>query len=127
MTDRESQLARGITRQLDQGLDTIDPLALARLRSAREIAVAAMQRRPALALAPARGAGGRSGVLQYFNPRFVLPLAALLIAVMGAVYWQQSQQGDDMAEIDAKLLSGDLPIDAYLDKGLDSWLKRTSQ
>lgn len=128
MNDRELELARGITQQLDRGLNTIEPLALARLRSAREIAVAAMERRPALALAPAAGNDARSGVLQYFNPRYVVPAIALLLAIMGTVYWQaQQQQNDDVMDIDAKLLSGDLPIDAYLDKGLDTWLKRTSQ
>lgn len=126
MNDREFELARGIAQQLDRGLDTIEPLALARLRSAREIAVAAMERRPALALAPATSSGSRSGVSQYFNPRYVLSAVALLLAIMGTVYWQ-TQQNDDVTDIDAKLLSGDLPIDAYLDKGLDTWLKRTSQ
>lgn len=126
MTDRESELARGITRRLDAGLDSIDPHALARLRAAREIAVAAMERRPALALAPQSASTARPGVLHYFNPRYLLPAAALLLAIVGTVYWQQSQQNDEMADIDAKLLSGDLPIDAYLDKGLDAWLKRTS-
>ena len=126
MNDRESALAGGITRQLDRGLDTIDPLALARLRSAREMAVTVLERCPALALAPAAGSNARSGVLHYFNPRYILPLAALLLAIMGTVYWQ-SQQNDDTTDIDANLLSGDLPIDAYLDKGLDPWLKRTSQ
>jgi hypothetical protein len=126
MNDRESQLARGITQQLDRGLETIDPFALTRLRSAREMAVTALERRPALALAPAAASSARPGVLHYFNPRYLLPLVALLLAIMGAVYWQ-TQQSDEAAEIDANLLSGDLPIDAYLDKGLDSWLKRTSQ
>ena len=126
MNDREFELARGIAQQLDRGLDMIEPLALARLRSAREIAVAAMERRPALALAPVDGSGSRSGVSHYFNPRYVLSAIALLLAIMGTVYWQ-TQQNDDVTDIDAKLLSGDLPIDAYLDKGLDTWLKRTSQ
>jgi hypothetical protein len=107
-------------------LDAIDHLALARLRSAREIAVASMQHSPALAMAASTGSGGRPGALQYFHPRYLFAIAALLIAITGTVYWQ-SQPTDDMTDIDAKLLSGDLPIDAYLDKGLDSWLKRTSQ
>lgn len=126
MNDRESQIARGITQQLDRGLDTIDPFALARLRSARETAVAALERRPVLALAPAGGPNARHTVLHYFNPRYILTLAALLLAIIGTVYWQ-SLPTDDATDIDAKLLSGDLPIDAYLDKGLDPWLKRTSQ
>ena len=29
-----------------------------------------------------------------------------------------------IADLDARLLTDDLPIDAYLDKGFDSWLKR---
>lgn len=127
MNNRESQIARGITQQLDQGLDTIDPLVLTRLRLAREAAVSTLKRQPVLALAPASGSGSRSAKLQNFNPRYIVALAALLLAIMGTVYWQQSQQGDDATDIDAKLLSSDLPIDAYLDKGLDSWLKRTSQ
>src|SRR5262245_25916500 len=120
MNDREFELARGIAQQLDRGLDTIEPLALARLRSAREIAVGALERRPALALAPATSSSGaRSGVSHYLNPRYVLPAIALLLVIMGTVYWQ-AQQNDDVMDIDAKLLSGDLPIDAYLDKGLDT-------
>jgi hypothetical protein len=127
MNNRESEIAREIAQRLDLGLDAIEPLALARLRSAREMAVAAVQRQPAFALASASGpTGARSGMMHYFNPRYVLPAIVLLLAIMGTVYWQ-TQQNDDVMDIDAKLLSGDLPIDAYLDKGLDTWLKRTSQ
>lgn len=125
MNDRESEIARGITRQLDSSLDTLDPSTLARLRSAREIAVAALERRPALAFAAGSISTGRPGILHYLSPRYVVPAAALLLAIIGTAYLQQSQN-DEIADIDANLLSGDLPIDAYLDKGLDSWLKRTS-
>jgi hypothetical protein len=32
-----------------------------------------------------------------------------------------------LAEVDAGLLTDELPINAYLDKGFDSWLKRSSR
>jgi hypothetical protein len=47
--------------------------------------------------------------------------------MLGATYWQIAIQGNDNAEIDASLLSGELPIDAYLDSGFEAWLKRSSQ
>ena len=30
----------------------------------------------------------------------------------------------ELAEIDSQLLTDDLPIDAYLDRGFQNWLKR---
>jgi hypothetical protein len=32
----------------------------------------------------------------------------------------------DIGELDAQLLTGELPIDAFLDKDFDSWLKSAS-
>ena len=47
--------------------------------------------------------------------------------MIGIAYWQNgSSPASEMAEIDAGLLSDELPINAYLDKGFDSWLKRSS-
>jgi hypothetical protein len=51
----------------------------------------------------------------------------LVLGMLGATYWQIAMQGNDNAEIDASLLSGELPIDAYLDSGFEAWLKRSSQ
>ena len=56
----------------------------------------------------------------------LLPLIALLLALAGTAYWQILQQDDNNDEIDSLLLSDDLPINAYLDKGFDAWLKRSS-
>ena len=56
--------------------------------------------------------------------RVLLPLA-LLIACAGAVYtWQQNQRAAEIEEVDALLLTDDLPIDAYLDRGFQNWLKK---
>ena len=128
MNDREEYLARRITRRLDLGLNAIDPLTLAELRSAREAALMRHRPLPAWSLVTAGGPHpSRSAVLRNFNPRYILSIAALLFVVIGMIYLQHLQHNDDVTDIDAKLLSGDLPIDAYLDKGLDSWLKRPSQ
>ena len=125
MIDREDELGRRFARALNAGLNDIDQHALERLRMARENALSKQRLQPAWATAVATD-GSKIGVLRYFNPRYILPIAALILAVAGMIYWQNTQQNDELTDIDTKLLSGDLPIDAYLDKGLDSWLKRTS-
>ena len=123
MSIDDEVLAGRIVRGLDQGLRDIDPYALARLRSARESALERLEHRPSWAIAwaghPSRRAGGES-----FSPRRIVSVLALLAMVSGMTYWQHVQHAEDPFDIDAKLLSGDLPIDAYLDKGLDSWLTR---
>jgi hypothetical protein len=60
------------------------------------------------------------------SARILLPLAFLLLSLGGIVYWQTVQQNNDAEEIDTHLLTGDLPINAYLDKDFDAWLKRSS-
>jgi len=128
MSTDEEDLAGRLARRLDQGLTGIDHRTLARLRSARETALERLEAEPAWALAPAGGgaaaAGGRSlNPTSPFTLRRLASIGALIAAVCGMVYWQHLQH-EDPVDIDAKLLSGDLPIDAYLDKGLDAWLTR---
>jgi len=54
----------------------------------------------------------------------LLPLA-MLLACAGAIYtWQQNQRAAEIEEVDALLLTDDLPIDAYLDRGFQNWLKK---
>ncbi|MSQ49597.1 MAG: DUF3619 family protein [Betaproteobacteria bacterium] len=101
-----------------------------RLRAAREQALARRkpEREPALAwargtaVAVIGGFGGFSG----FSVRLLLP-TALLVAGLIAIYsGQQEQRAADVEELDAQLLTDDLPIDAYLDRGFETWLKKIS-
>ena len=50
-----------------------------------------------------------------------------ILALLAALFWQNSRQNGDIAEIDAALLSGDLPIHAYLDQEFDTWLESSSR
>jgi hypothetical protein len=40
-------------------------------------------------------------------------------------YWQSMQQVGELAETDAAILSSELPIEAYLDRGFQNWLTRS--
>lgn len=126
----ENELAKKIVQHLDRGLGHIKQGALYKLQSAR---MAALERyretppQPVLGLAWAGDVAFRLSQIHYFNARNVLALGLLLLGLIGVTYWQLVIQSNDIAEIDASLLTGELPINAYLDSGFEAWLRRSSQ
>ena len=129
---QDHELARKIVGLLSQGAREMDAATAAKLLQVRKEALAHFQQRPAHAWVPewAGAAAGRLGLDRFsepfsYNLRAGFVLLALLTSLAGVVTWQTfSQQGSDIADIDEGLLTGELPINAYLDKGFDSWLKR---
>lgn len=120
----ESKFGYQIKQQLDQALD-LDAAALSRLKVARQQALVRQRvSEPVFVLAWADALVGRlSG-----NPAsasIVLAGAALILALVGIQYWQRAPSVEELAEIDAALLTSDLPINAYLDNSFDTWLKRS--
>jgi hypothetical protein len=128
MTDRESEFARKIARYLDQGVADLRSGTLYRLQQGRAAAMAgaAASRTTGLELAMAGGGGGpsttRSG--PWTSPVRWLG-AALLVGALGFGYqqWHAVQQVREFEELDLHLLASDLPIDAYLDRGFQNWLR----
>ena len=118
----EMQFGNRIRQALNQGL-RLNATQAERLHAARERALAARRPEPVGALAWADnvlgGFGGWSGV----SLRLVAPLAALVVSVAALQTWQQNRVISDIEEIDSMLLTDDLPIDAYLDRGFQTWLK----
>jgi hypothetical protein len=120
----ELEFSNKIKQQLDSHLN-LDEATLQRLRSAREQALARQRlTEPVFVFAWADAVSsrisGNAGPL-----RVALTGAALILALIGIQYWQQTPTVEEIEEIDAALLTGDLPINAYLDKGFDAWLKRS--
>jgi hypothetical protein len=120
----ESKFAYQIKQKLDQTLN-LEPATLKQLQAAREQALARQRvTEPAFALAWADAVAVRlSG-----NPAsasIVLAGAALVLALVGIQYWQPQPSVEEIEEIDAAILTGDLPINAYLDNSFDTWLKRS--
>ncbi|MDH3320519.1 MAG: DUF3619 family protein [Betaproteobacteria bacterium] len=119
----EPQFALRIRQHLNQGA-RVDARVAAQLRAAREQALARHRSEPEAGLALASNALGRLGGVRGLSLRVLLPLVILGVAFATAVAWQQTQRVAEVEELDAQLLSSDLPIDAYLDQGFAAWLKR---
>ena len=125
--NNELEIANKIKAYLDHGTAELTPGTAYRLQVARREALAALaepERASELVLAGAQG--GEAGPRR----RHILADARIWIGVLlivGAAlyfqYWQSVQQVRDLEETDAAILTSDLPIDAYLDRGFPAWLK----
>ena len=127
----EIKFANKIRQALNEGARLEGPAGTAiaeRLRAARERALALIkpERAPAFGWARMTSGGGLIGGVGGFSLRVLLP-TLLLVAGLAAIYnWQQEQRAADIEELDSRLLTDDLPIDAYLDRGFEAWLKKVS-
>ena len=119
------ETAKKITAYLDKGTAELKAGTAYKLQLARQAALAAAgepQRSSELALA-----GGRSGSL---GGRPLLGDARLWVSILliagGVLFfqnWRIAQQTRDIEETDTALLASELPIEAYLDRGFQNWLK----
>jgi len=126
MSQQDHELAGKIVQHLDYGAEQFDQNTAGRLRAARKFALSHYRDKPepAWGWAWAGHAGVRLGGHR-FDARYLIAFATLVIGLAGAAYWNTQSSTNDIAEIDIGLLTDDLPINAYLDRGFDTWLKRS--
>lgn len=122
----EREFGYQVKRQLDRALD-LESATLKRLEDARRLALGRQRRKqPAFELAWVGAVVGRlSG--SPASAGVALAGAALILALVGVQYWQRTPSVEEIEEIDAAILTGDLPINAYLDNSFDTWLKRSQR
>ena len=119
----ELQFGNRVRQILNQGT-RLEAHVAERLRAARERALERRKLETEPALAWADNVLGRFGGFGGFALRCLLPMALAIAGVAGIYVWEHNQRVADVEEIDAMLLTDELPIDAYLDKGFEAWLKK---
>ena len=119
----ELHFARRIRHHLDQSTQ-LDRATADKLRAARELALSRQRPEPTPVLAWADNVFGNGWGWAGLSARVLLPAAVLIVAVAGIYNWQEKQRLAEVVEIDSQLLTDDLPIDAYLDRGFENWLKK---
>lgn len=131
MTAHDPEFTKKITTYLDRSAAGLKAGTAYRLQLARQEALSRLadpQRAAELRLAGAHalaGSGTASGDRHAWTSGRLWIGVALIVAVgLGFHQWQAHQQLRDVEETDAAILSSDLPIDAYLDRGFQNWLKR---
>lgn len=121
----ELHFAHKIRQQLNRGLHELDPKTVNRLAVARQNALSQQKQtvhQSVLATA--------SGFFQYHfeNLRIKQALTGLVLflCVVASTFWMADQRVAELEAIDSAILTDDLPIAAFTDKGFDVWLKSTS-
>lgn len=131
MKQTQDELASRIASLLDQGARELEPHTAERLAAARKQALARYEPHPEQGWnwAMATGTGAQYGSeSRRYRMRSVLLAAAVVSAVAVVATWHSSsRKGPEIADIDAALLTDELPIKAFLDQSFDSWLKRGSR
>jgi len=121
----QDQFAKKIAKYLDAGTADLRAGTLYKLQQARAKALARLE--------PARGtqselvhalAGRGGGSIGGLRRGIWLGFGVLLLAagIFGYQQWHFYQQTRDLAELDLQILTSDLPIDAYVDRGFQTWL-----
>jgi hypothetical protein len=118
----EQQFGNRIRHLLNQGLE-LDPAKRERLRAARERALERQRAEPVLLLRWADNVFGTLDGWRGVSTRVLLPVALLVLAVSGIYSWQDKRRVAELVDIDSQLLTDDLPVDAYVDRNFQAWLK----
>jgi hypothetical protein len=119
----EPQFAARIRHLLNQGAH-LEPRVADRLKVARELALSRQRAERAPVLVWADNVLGNGWGWGSLSARVVLPVVMLAVAAFGIYRWQENQRLAEVVEIDTQLLTDDLPIDAYLDRGFQNFLKK---
>ncbi len=122
-----NQFGSRIASHLDDALQGVPRDVAERLRAARVQSLAG-RRMTEAAHAPAVVQQGGSAALQggfgfWGWAAAVLPLLALTLGLLGIGNFQEQLRAIEIADVDAELLTGDLPTSAYTDPGFAEYLK----
>ncbi len=125
------QFGARVANQLDAATQQLPHDVSERLRAARTQALA--NRRVAeTAAAPAVFVQGGSAVLGggfgfWGRAASWLPLVALTLGLLGIGTLQEQMRASEIADVDAELLTSELPTTAYTDPGFAQYLKLGAQ
>jgi len=126
--NNETEISTKITRYLDNGTAELKAGTAYRLQLARERALVRLgdpQRASNFALAGVGGGtlGGGRHVLT--DVRVWIGILLIVGGVLYYQYWQASQLVREITDTDAAILTSDLPIEAYVDRGFQNWLRHS--
>ena len=120
------QFGRAVARRLSAGTDEIEYAVRERLRAARVRAIAERKLEQVAPVTVGRGGAATLalGERSWFNRiASVLPLLILAAGLVLIYSYQTDRRASELAEVDAALLTDDLPPSAYADPGFAQFLK----
>jgi len=136
MNAKEINFAYRVRHALNENLDQLPAATGDRLAAARQLALSRKKpdtgRRtvvPQLSAAHGGDGGGFLGrPLSWLGRMSVaLPVVIVFVGLVGMYQAEKRQHIVDLAEIDAMVLSDELPLNAYLDHGFNAYLAQQGE
>ena len=125
-----------VRHALNEQLDSLPAPTTERLASARQKALARKKKdaaAPLRILIGQRSFVGSAGTManEPFSwlSRFglILPLIVLVVGLIGIVSYDKQQRINETADLDAAMLTDDLPVVAYADHGFNAYLEKRAE
>ncbi|WP_034302834.1 DUF3619 family protein [Herbaspirillum sp. RV1423] len=135
MNNKELQFAYRVKRALDANLEYLPESTTQSLAAARRVALARQKKAapvhavaPQFALAGAFGGNSSQSSFSWLGRLGVaIPLLAGVMLFAGLYEHEHRQRISELAEIDAGVLSDELPLSAYLDHGFNAYLAQQGE
>lgn len=131
---KDLDFAYKVRRALTESAEDLPPATLDRLAQARQLAlerkkadtpVTVKVAKPALASNFGFSFQGPSG---WFGKLAVaLPAFVLVVGLVGIFEYEQQQNINELADIDAAVLADELPPAAYVDTGFSAYINKTEE
>ncbi len=130
MNTEDINLAYKVRHALNANLDNLPASTADRLASARKLAMSRKKAHAPVQVAQRNFAGNIGSFFSFSSlgrAGAVIPLLALVAGLAGVYQYEQQQRIAELAELDAAVLSDELPLTAYLDHGFNAYLAQRGQ
>lgn len=127
----ERQFSVQIKNALDESADHLPYKVAHRLSAARESALSRMPADgAALMMRQASGSGPVARMEAGLGWRFagiLVPVCILVIGLFSLQAWDVSAKAEELADVQAAMLTDEVPIDTYADRGFGVFVKNSRQ
>ena len=130
MNSDDLNFAYKVRHALNAHLDELPASTTERLASARKAALSRKKAHAPVRFAQGQLAGNTGALFSFsFLNRMAvaIPLLALVVGLAGIYEYEEQQRIAELAELDAAVLSDELPLTAYLDQGFNAYLAQRGQ
>ena len=117
---KKTRLIRAVRAQLDRSTTALDPKVSEGLFLARQRALGHQRMRRSILA----GLGAHLDLEDGPGPALARGIGLLLL-VGCLAFWHAERTIAELEEVDSAILIDDLPLEAYVDKGFDTWLRRS--
>ncbi len=119
----EEKFAAKVRQALNESANQLDSGTLLNLERARNLALARHKASSFSQTVLIKKGVEASGLSRLFRTAaWATPALALVLGLVVLQDWQSQSENSELASIDTEVLTDDLPLNAYLDKGFNRYL-----